>query len=220
MQISKKILAEVRALFSIKSTKTTWAKAALTAISVGIPLLLGLYFDNVRAGLTACISGLVILYLPNTGSFTNKISTLLISSFGFILSFAIGQFFSFSHLASIIAFGVYSMLIHLILLQYKTAPPRSFFFIFITVLSICQPFDFNTIPEKVGLISLGLLLANFIILVHLLYLSTKANWRLEPQPIRIFQKTDYANFWEAITLGCFMAASLWCGYFLEMENPY
>ncbi len=220
MKIGKKINLELKELVTLKESGRDWRIAPLIAFSLGFPLLLGLYFDNLAAGLTACLSGLVILYVPDTGSLTNKISVLMISAFGFTLSYSIGQFFSFSHVSAVIAFGLFSMAVHWIVLYYKTAPPRSFFFIFIASISICQPFNLSAIPTKVGLISLGLMLTSFIMLIYLIYSTTKLKQEERPEPKRILTKNTYANFWEAIIMGGFMALSLLCGYLLKMDNPY
>ncbi len=220
VQLRNKIHTELKQLITLKDSSRKWQIPLLIAISVGFPLMAGIYFGNIRAGLTACLSGMVILYVPDSGSLTNKISTLLISSFGFILAFSTGQLFSFNHLVSVVVFGVFSMTIHLIILYYKTAPPRSFFFIFIAAISICQPFNINEIPTKVGLISLGLMFASLLTLAYLVYESTKVNWEVQPEPHRILKKNTYADFWEAIIMGGFMALSLLCGYLLKMDNPY
>lgn len=220
MEVKHRFLNELKQLITLKASNRRKQTPILIAVSMGVPLFLGVFFDNISAGLIACLSGLVVLYVPDSGSFTNKISSLLIAAFGFTLAFSMGQFFSFSQLASIIAFGIFSMAIHWGILYYKTAPPKSFFFIFIMAISICQPFNLTAIPAKVGLISLGLMFASFLTLAFLLYESTKVNWETESQPRRILQKNQYANFWEAIIMGAFMAISLFCGYLLEMDNPY
>lgn len=218
--MKQNIHKELKQLVTLKDSKRKWHIPILIAISLGVPLFSGIYFGNISAGLTACLSGLVILYLPSTGSLTNKISTLLISAFGFILSFSIGQFFSFNHIVSVIVFGIFSMVTHWIMLYYKTAPPRSFFFIFLVSISICQPFNLNTIPFKVGLISLGLMFASFLALAYLVIESLKTNQNTQPKPSPILQKNNYADYWEAIIMGVFMALSLMCGYLLKMNNAY
>jgi len=197
-----------------------WQIPLMTALCVGAPLLLGLYFDNLASAITASLSGMVILYLPARGSLTNRISTLMISSFGFMVAFTIGQVFSFDRISAVIAFGLFSMAVHWIILYYKTAPPRSFFFIFIAALSICQPFDLDGIPAKVGLMGLGLMFSSLVALGYLWNQSTKVDWSKVPKPRSILKKNRYADFWEAIITGGFMALSLGIGYFLDLINPY
>ncbi|WMI68329.1 FUSC family protein [Mangrovimonas sp. YM274] len=220
MALKNTIHKELEQLVTLKDSTRTWHTPMLTAICVGFPLLVGLYVDNLRYALISCLSGLVILYLPSSGSFTNRITTLLVSSFGFMVSFALGQFFSFSPTIAVIVFGLYSLIVHWIILYYKTAPPRSFFFIMILSISICQPFNLSTIPTKVGLVGLGTMFSCTLGLAYILWLS--ATQKITPQnaPVPLLKKNTYADFWEAIITGVIMAISLALGYWLKLENPY
>ncbi|MBO9666168.1 MAG: hypothetical protein J7501_05090, partial [Bdellovibrio sp.] len=60
--------------FQIKKTERLWHIPVLAALCVGIPLLFGLFFDNLPAGLMASLPGVVILYLPTSG-FTHRLRT-------------------------------------------------------------------------------------------------------------------------------------------------
>ncbi|ANQ51788.1 FUSC family protein [Flammeovirga sp. MY04] len=216
----EKLLEEFRLLFAFKSSNNKWQKPLLTTISIGVPLLLGLYFGSLQFGLTACLSGLVIIYLPETGSYTNRILTLLVCSFGFIASSAFGYFFSFHPVVSIIAFGLFTVVVHWIILFYKTSPPKSFFFILIAAMSICQPFDIASIPLKVGLMTLGTMLTCMFALLYLLYLSIKDPKANQDKIVPIFKPNPYADVWETIIFGGLMSTSLGIGYYLQLDNPY
>src|SRR5690606_21502708 len=183
-----KIFGELRNLMVFRESDRKWQIPLMTALCVGAPLLLGLYFDNLASAITASLSGMVILYLPARGSLTNSISTLMISSFGFMAAFTIGQVFSFVRISAVIAFGLFSMAVHWIILYYKTAPPSSFFFIFIAALSICQPFDLDGIPAKVGLMGLGLMFSSLVALGYLWNQSTKVDWSKVPKPRPILDR--------------------------------
>lgn len=215
----KKIIDEFHLLFSFNAVKTKWKKPLLTTISIGFPLLLGLYFGNLEYGLTACLSGLIVIYLPDSGTYTNRILTLLICSFGFMVSSAVGYIFSFNLIVSIVAFGVFSMAVHWITLFYKTAPPRSFFFILIAAMTISQPFNIELVPVKVGLMALGTMLTLISALIYLFILSLKkssTNDKIAP----IFEKNIYADIWETIIYGAIMSISIAIGRFFEFDNPY
>lgn len=215
-----KILNELQHFIHFKSTQRKWHIPLFAAICVGIPLLTGLYLQNLQYGLIACISGMVILYLPASGPTTTRIITILVSSFGFMASFSFGLIFSFHVAASIIAFGVFSFLVHLIVLYYKTSPPRSFFFILIASMAISQPFEFQEIPTKVGLIGLGTIFTSLIALAYVLWGSLcTTSETSEPQPSALIRNID-ADFWEAIIMGIFMTLALGIGRLLKFENPY
>lgn len=215
-----KIKQELIQLFTLKDSDRPWQGPVLTTISVGFPILIGFYLGNLSAALLASFSGLVILYLPNSGSFTNRITTLLISSFGFLVAFAFGQFFSFNHIVAIVVFGLFSMIVHLIILYYKTAAPRSFFFIMILSISITQPYNLSTIPTKMGLVALGTMFSSFLGLAFVLYKSLKSDSSQLNSPKPILNKNTYADYWEAIILGLFMSISLSLGYWYGKGNPY
>lgn len=219
MGLGDHIRKELRLFFTMNRTKRKWQIPVLASICVGTPLLAGLYFDNLRYGLIACLGGLAILYLPSTGSITKRIMTLLICSFGFMVSFAFGQIFSFSLIVSVLTLGIYAMIVHWIILYYKTSAPRSFFFIFIASMSICQPFNLSTIPTKVGLIGLGTMFTCILALVYVFSDRQKETSTTDTGSVSL-NKNTYANYWESIITGGFMAIALGIGYLLKFDNPY
>lgn len=210
---------EFRLFFTMNQTKRKWQIPLLASTCVGTPLLTGLYFDDLRYGLIASLGGLAILSLPATGSITKRIMTLLLHCFGFMVSFAFGQIFSFEPVVSVFALGVYSMVVHWIMLYYNAPPPRSFFFIFIAAMSICQPFNISTIPTKVGLIGLGTMFTCILALVYVFSNRPKEESETE-KGTDAFSKNIYANHWESIITGGFMAIALAAGHLLKFNNPY
>ncbi|KXX67080.1 FUSC family protein [Flammeovirga sp. SJP92] len=218
--MTEKLIEEFRLLFEFKASKNKWQKPLLTTISIGVPLLMGLFLGNIKYGLNACLSGLVIIYLPESGTYTNRILTLLVCSFGFMVSSAFGYLLSFNPIVSIIAFGLFSMIVHWIILFYKTSAPKSFFFILIAAMSICQPFDMESIPIKVGLMALGTMLTCMFALVYLLYLSYKEPISSKDKIVPIFKQNPYADIWETLIYGGVMSTSLAIAHYFELDNPY
>lgn len=219
MKLGSNIKKEVGLFFTLNSTNRKWQVPLLAATCVGTPLLTGLYFQNLRYGLIACLGGLAILSLPATGSITKRIMSLLLHSFGFMVSFAFGQIFSFDPIVSVIALGAYAMVVHWIMLYYNAPPPRSFFFIFIASMSICQPFSLDTIPTKVGLIGLGTMYSCILALIYM-FGSRQKEISDTDSSTETFSKNIYANYWESIITGGFMAVALASGYLLKIDNPY
>ncbi|WHT38605.1 hypothetical protein QNH98_16625 [Myroides sp. mNGS23_01] len=54
---------ESKNLFQLKHSDRLWHIPFMAMFAIGVPLLVGWYFDNLQAGLLACLAGLVILYL-------------------------------------------------------------------------------------------------------------------------------------------------------------
>lgn len=220
MELASTIKNEFIQLFAFKENRRKWQIALLATICIGAPLLMGLYFGNLKNGLTASICGLVILYLPDQGSLTNRLVTILVCSFGFMASYTFGLIFSANSYLSIVALGIFTFLVHWITLYYKAAPPRSFFFILIASLAICQPYQLESLPTKIGLVGLGTLFSCFLALIYLVSLSLRGNADLNPKVVPALEKNPYANSWEAIILGVFISISLGIGKLLDLENPY
>lgn len=220
MELKNKIGNEVSLFFTLRQSPKKWYISLLAAICIGVPLLIGLYFGNLRLGLMGSLGGLVILYLPESGSRTSRFVTILVASFAFIISFSIGQFFSFHPIAAVGAMGIFTFLVHWIVLIYKTSPPRSFFFIMIAALSICQPFHLETIPTKIGALSLGTMFASVLATIHILWNTFKSKDIAPEEATSVFQKNAFADVWEAIVMAVFMSGGLAIGYALGYQNPY
>jgi hypothetical protein len=223
MGFKRRILAgvqEFKLLVKFQDTSRKWHIPLLATICMGVPILLGLYFGNVKAGITGGLSAFVILYLPVQGSFTNKITTIAICAFGLMVSYSAGQLFSFSKVSAVIVFGVFSVVVHWTILYYKTAPPRSFFFIVVASISICQPFNVSSIPSNIGFIALGTIFSCTLAFLFVIVQSVRTNSKEQPEIIPVLKKNPYADFWEAIIMGGFMMTSLTLGYILEFDNPY
>ncbi|GLU44779.1 FUSC family protein [Allomuricauda sp. NBRC 101325] len=220
MNWKQSLSKEFKLFFTLGQSKRNWNIPFLASICVGIPLLVGLYFDNLRLGLMGSLGGLVILYLPETGSRTSRFVTILVASFGFIISFSVGQFFSFQPILSVIALALFTFLVHWIVLMYKTSPPRSFFFIMLAALSICQPFHLETIPTKIGALSLGTMVACILGTILIIWKTNRSRDLEEKEVYSIFLKNDAADIWEAIVTAAFISGGLALGYALGYQNPY
>lgn len=84
-------------------------------------------------------------------------------------------------------------------------------------MSICQPFSLDTIPTKVGLIGLGTM---FSCILALIYVFSDRQKETKQNETETFSKNIYANYWESIITGGFMAIALATGYLLKFDNPY
>lgn len=210
---------ELKALFQLNKTERLWHIPLLAALCTGIPLLLGLYFNNFQAGLTACLAGSIILYMPSS-SLDKRMITLLACAFGFMISLTVGICFSFNSIISSIAFGLFSLSVHWVTLFFKTKPPGSFFFILITSIASCMPFELSRIPERVGLIGLGAMLSCLLVLIYSLLVMKKYPLQESAPMPAALERNKYHNIIEASIMGLFMCGSLLIGHLLKLQNPY
>ncbi|MDR0229616.1 MAG: FUSC family protein [Flavobacteriaceae bacterium] len=215
------IQQESKTLFKLKHSERLWHIPVLAMLATGLPLLTGWYFNNLSAGLLACLSGLVILYLPANIPIAQRMITMLVCSFGFMLAFTIGITFSFNFLASAIAFGLFVTATHWVTLYFDVKPPGSFFFIMIASMSSNMPFNLHTIPSRLGYIVIGTMFACTLALIYSVIVGKKHNTKTSVRlvkPVPIKDQFDYLI--RAIIMGSFMCISLITGHLLKLNNPY
>jgi hypothetical protein len=216
MNLKQTIKREIKLLFQLKQTERLWHIPVLASLCTGLPLLLGYYIGRLDYGITACLGGLVILYLPST-KLENRMVTLMLCAFGFILSFTVGMVFSFNGYFSAVILGIFAFGINWVTNYFKVRPPGSFFFIMLASMAICMPFDLVSIPTKIGLIALGVIFACVFALFYSVYITRKYSHKLAGQlPV----KRKYLNLTESAIIGLFVGISLLISRFFELNNPY
>ncbi|WP_434777887.1 FUSC family protein [Neisseria sp. Ec49-e6-T10] len=207
---------DLKSFIQFRQTERSWHVPILAALCIGMPLMTGYFLDKVEDGILASMSGLLILYLPNT-SLINRILLLIICSFVFIVSFLFGIIFSFNAILAPFALGFYIFILSYLTKYFKLKPPGSFFFILITAIAICMPFDLYDIPKKIGLITMGTISTCLLAFIYSIV-------TLRNQPSRtnvIINKNDnYFLIFEAAIDGFFIGSSLLIAYLLNLDNPY
>ena len=211
---------ELKAVFHLKPNNRPWSVPILASLCVGIPLIIGLLLNEFPSALTVSLGGLVILYLPTNSNFVGRMAKLLICSFGFMVSYGIGITFSFNPIVSCIVFGVFSAIVHWISLFFKVSPPGNFFFIMIASMASSIPFNIGHLPEKIGLIAMGTILACFLGLVYSLIKKKPDLLKETTDMLQVVSIKKHADYVEAFIVGFFMFCSLLIGHLLELKNPY
>lgn len=189
----------------------------MAALCIGTPLLMGWYFGRIDLGASACLGGLVILYLPRAGV-TATMVTLITCSFGFMVSHALGLLFSFNANAAALTVGAFSGLIHWIKNYFGMRPPGNFFFIMLMSVGACQPFHPADIPMRIGLLGLGTMFACLLALAYSLYRIRKGQ-KIE-QNLIVVRVKHYTNISESLVVGSFAAVSLLAAHALRLGFPY
>lgn len=214
------LFKEIHELFALKQSERLWHIPLLASVATGVPLLVGLYFDNLDYGKLACLAGLVMLYLPKAG-LANRLQTMVLCAFGFLISFAIGISFSFNPYLSALIFGIYTCGVHWVTRYLRMKPPGNFFFVMIASMASCMPFDLETIPERIGILSMGLIFSCILVLIYgLLRLKSDLAQHTHKEEEKTVTKSANHNIYESIILGIFMFLSLFLGLHLELSNPY
>lgn len=202
--------------FTFNKTTRKWHLPVAAGLTVGIPMILGWYINNIEAGKLASLAGLSILYIQSD-KLGERMILLMACCFGIMVSYSVGLLFSFNHIIAPIALGLLSFGVHYSLHKLQlTKPPGNFFFIMLASTAICTPFDAPSIPTKIGYVAIGAILTCGIGLVYSL-LTLKNDSTTSTATHR---KGKYTNIVESLIFGLFMCLSLAVAFALKFENPY
>lgn len=216
MKTKQQIQENIVNIFKFRKSERHWHIPILASLAVGIPLFIGYFLDNLPNGILASTSGLLILYLTFT-PIANRIINLSCCSFIFILSYFIGAIGAVNPLLAPFIFALYVFALNLLIRYFKFKAPGNFFFILIASLAICQPFDLSTIPERVGIITLGTI--STCLLAFIYSICTLKNYTLANETI-VFEKAKRIDVGESALLALFIGGSLLIANLLHLENPY
>lgn len=207
---------ELLHLTTIHASDRRWQMPFAAALASGLPLLVGAYFGHMDYGLVSSLGGLVFLYLPET-SLSHRMVSLMACAFGMIASYALGVL---SHLQPQLmtpALTFTAILVTMICRFYDMGPPGSFFFIMSASIGANAPGDVMAVPLKVGLFSMGCMLACMVAFAYSLYML-----RLQPpRPIKLLpQPTFDFVILDSIVIGAFVGISLALAQLLNLLQPY
>lgn len=210
------ISREIKLLFQLKKTERLWHIPLMASFCIGLPLLIGYAFNLTQYGVSACLGGLVILYMPST-ALENRMLTLALCALGFIASFSLGIIFTFNPILASVVIGLFAFGVNWLTNYFSLRSPGNFFFIMLASMASCLPFELNAIPTKIGLVALGSLLACMIAFFYSLYITKKYPDKLQSVLIQQKRQTGIS---QSITIGFFIFLSLFVAHFFKLDNPY
>lgn len=206
----------MKSLLTINKTTRKWHLPVVAGLSVGIPMIIGWYLNNMEAGKLASLAGLSILYIQSD-KIEERMMYLMTCCFGIMVSYSFGLFFSFNTILAPLALGFLTFGVNYSLHKLQlTKPPGNFFFIMLASTAICSTFNAESIPTKIGYVAIGTILTCIIGLIYSLLTlkkETTAN-------TVVYQKGTDTNIVESLILGFFMCISLAVAFALKFENPY
>lgn len=218
IEFIKNFINEERSVFfKMKKTDRYPEIPFIAAFCAGIPLLFAYFTNRIDMAMPLTLSAFIFLYLPAKTTVVNKLVTILVCAFGFSVAFLVGLLSSFNPWVHAVAIGVLVVIVHWINLTYNRRPPGSFFFIMIATMAGAVPFNLQTIPEKMGYMSIGTI---FICIVGLLYAYFKQDNPSEKveNKITLVQKSE--NRVDALLIGVFIFISMLVGKLFNFHNSY
>jgi hypothetical protein len=208
--------AELRHLTRIHASDRPWQMPFAAAMASGLPLLVGATFDHMDYGLISSLGGLVFLYLPDTPLYHRMIS-LMACAFAMIACYALGvmsQFFA-PLMMPVLVFT--AILVTMVCRFYRLGPPGSLFFIMAASIGAYSPGEVLEVPLKVGLLTMGCLLACLVAFFYSLYI---VRWQ-PPRPVTPLPPPtfDFVVF-DSVVIGVFVGVSLALAQALQLEKAY
>jgi uncharacterized membrane protein YccC len=210
------IRAELIHLTTINSSNRPWQLPFAAALSTGLPLLIGDYFDHLDYGLVSSLGGLVFLYLPNTPMHHRMVS-LMACSFGMSACYALGVMSHFFPFIMVLVLTFITILVTMISRFYKLGPPGSLFFVMAASIGAYSPIVVLQIPLLVGLLTMGCLLACLIAFFYSIFMLRKK----APNPICPLETAtfDFVVF-DSIVIGLFVGVALTLAQALRLDRAY
>lgn len=210
------IRSELAQLLTVHESDRPWQMPFAAALSSGLPIAIGAYFDHMNYGLVSSLGGMVFLYLPGT-SLHHRMVTLMACSFGMAACYTLGIM---SHLVTPLMVPVLTfvaILATMVCRLYRIGPPGSLFFIMAAAIGAYSPVDVLQAPQYVGLLTMGCLLAGLIALIYSIHIL-----RLRaPQPVIPLPPATFDNVaFEPVIIGAFVGVSLALGQALSLPRPY
>lgn len=215
-RLRQRLAEEYRHLTRFTASDRRWPMPFAAALSSGLPLLVGAGFGHLDYGLISSLGGMVFLSLPET-PLHHRMLTLMACVFAMIASYTLGVI---SHLfppAMVPALSFVAIVVTMTCRYYHLGPPGGFFFILAASVGAHMPGDVLGIPLKVGLLTMGCLLAALIAFAYsLLVLRTGPARPIPPRPAPDF---DFVVV-DAVIIGSFVGLSLGLAQLLQLDQPY
>lgn len=210
------IRAELEHLTTITPSDRPWQMPFTAALAIGLPLLVGAYFNHLDYGLVSSLGGLVFLYLPNT-PMHHRMVTIMACAFAITSCYALGVLSHFSSALMVPVLTFISILITMLCRFYSLTMPGSLFFIMAAAIGAYTPLEPLQVPLMVGLVSMGSLLACLLAFFYSLHaLRQRAAKATPPLATPTF---DYVVF-DSVIIGIFVGISLLLAQSLHLEKAY
>ncbi|MDR3324297.1 MAG: FUSC family protein [Zoogloeaceae bacterium] len=207
---------ELRQLATINKSDRPWQMPFAAALSVGLPLLVGAYFGHMEYGLISSLGGLVFLYLPET-PLHHRMICLIACAFALSASYALGVMSHFLPPVMVLVLTFLAVVVTMLCRFYRLGPPGSLFFIMAAAIGAYSPSEILEIPLKVGLLTLGCLLACMVAFGYSLFmLRRRPAQAIFPLPPASF---DFVVF-DSVIIGGAVGVSLLLAQALELEKAY
>ncbi|SFS52331.1 FUSC family protein [Paenibacillus sp. 453mf] len=158
VQHSIPAVKKYREAFTIKPIPLNWFRGIGSALSVGVPSLLGFLSGNPDLGILASIGGFTFLYVSNE-TYAQRAVRLFWVALGLTAALTLGALCSYSVALMVFMFGLVGALTVFIFNLFQITGPGGMFFVLAYSVGTSMPHDPSTLPLNALCVLLGGLFA-------------------------------------------------------------
>lgn len=189
------------------------------ALAVGVVLFFGGVWNRPDLALVSMVGTTIFLYVPST-SITHKMVLTMCLSFLVVLCFSFGLLTQLYPPITPLVVGITTMISAQIVRFFSIGAPGFFFFTFACILGSFIPFKLADFPMAIGLVSIGTMVANFMVLAYALVVIYIFKVH-KPRPAPAFGEFGFdAIIIDPVIIGFFVGFAMWLQGFLGMERGY
>ena len=208
--------AELAQLLKINASDRPWQMPFAAALSSGLPLMVGAWFDHLEYGLVSSLGGLVFLYMPAT-ILSHRMVMLMACAFGMTAAYTLGLSGHFVPALMVPMLIFVTIAATMLSRFYGVGMPGGLFFVMTASIAAYAPVDILAVPLMVGLISMGTLLACLIAFCYSLYILR----RHPPKPAAPLPEPSFdAMVFEPAMIGVFVGIALAVAQGIGLEKAY
>lgn len=150
--------ATYREAFRIKPIPLNWFRGIGSAISVGIPSLIGFLIGDPALGILASVGGFTFLYVSNE-PYSQRAVRLFWIALGLTASFTLGALSSYNDVLMVLMFGVIGFISTLLFKLFEIVGPGGLFIVLAYAIGTSMPHDLAVLGSKVLCVLLGAIFA-------------------------------------------------------------
>lgn len=206
-------------IFSWNKTDRVWEMPVFAGLGVFLVLFCAALLNKPHWGLVAIIGANIFLYVPNTPIYHKMVQSMA-AGFGMSLCFTLGLIAQiYPNLAGLIV-GLVSLVSAQVVRYFSITAPGFYFFTFACILGTFIPFEMEQMPLAIGLVSLGTIVANAMVLLYsLCVIYIFKNQKISPTPSLAAFGFGVVII-DPVIIAFFVGGSMYLQQFLGLERGY
>lgn len=214
-----KIISSFSLIFTWNKSDRLWQMPFFAGLSVGIVLFISVLMNRPDLGLVAMIGTMTFLYVPETPIY-HKMILSMCCAFGIVASFSLGLLTQLLPSITPLVVFIVTMVSAQVVRYFSIAAPGFFFFTFAMVLGSYSPFKIGEFPMAIGLVAIGSMVANIMVLLYslsVIYLFKSH----KPKPIPKVGEFGFGvTIIDPVIIATFVSGSMILQYLLGLERGY